>query len=389
VRRIPPTSPEEDLVDLTWLQPAVSGTGPFATVHVDASRDSEDAAHEIELRWQAIERSLEDQGAPSSLLQELGEIALKPTGRAGEQGRSIVAGPDGVLVDRILPSRPARDAGHYGAIPHLMPIVRALDGAVPYVIAKVDRAGADIAVVDLLAAEKEELEVEGGHDVLHKVPGGGWSHRRFLSRVQDSWDRNADAVAAELDRVFLEHRPGIVVVTGDPYASSALIDSLGTEAREAVVEVEGGGRAEGTDEEAFARSVEEVLTRHRQEHMGDVLARYTEAVGQDRLVASGLTAVVEALRGGAVDVMLLHDDPSSDLTLWAGEDPMQIGTSRQDVEALGAERPTQERADAVLIRALVGQGGSVELVDTADVLSGGIGALLRFDVRPPVPGGRH
>ncbi|MFP5346127.1 MAG: Vms1/Ankzf1 family peptidyl-tRNA hydrolase [Actinomycetes bacterium] len=375
-------------MDLTWLQPVVSGRGPFTSVHIDVSRETADAAHEIELRWQAVRRSLEEQGAPSEVLDSLEQTVLQSTGRAGDQGRSVVVGADGVLLDRVVPRRPVRDSGHYGAIPHLMPLVRGLDGATTYVLVETDRAGAEITVVDPMAAEQEHEEVEGGHDVLHKVPGGGWSHRRFQSRVQDSWDRNAEAVAAQVDRAVDEHRPSVVLVTGDPYACSALSEALGTEARGLVEQVEGGGRAEGTDDEAFAQRVEEVLTRRRQERMGDVLARYTQAVGQDSQVAVGFHSVVEATRGAAVDTLLLHDEPSSDLRLFAGEDPMQIGTTRQDVEALGAQQVIEDRADAVLIRALAGESASITLVDPGDVLKDGIGALLRFDVRPPVPGGR-
>lgn len=373
-------------MDLTWLQPAVSTPGPYTTVHLDASRDSEDAGHEVERRWQGIRGQLEQDSAPAPVLEQLDQVVTAATGTAGAHGRTVIAGPDGVIIDQVVPRPPLRDSGHHGMVAHLMPLVRALDGAARYAVVEVDKTGADISLVDPLVGPPQETTVEGGHDVIHQFQGGGWSQRRFLQRVHDSWDQNASAVAEELDRLVRTSKPELVLVTGYAYAKSALLERLGHDARERVVEVEGGGRADGIDEEAFAERVENLLNQHRQTRMGEVLARYTQAEGQGSLAASGVTAVVEALRGGAVELLLLHDDPSSDLTLWAGEDAMLIGRTREEVEALGAQQVVEERADAVLLRALVAQGGELELVDTPGVLKDGIGAVLRFDVRPPVPG---
>lgn len=376
-------------MDLTWLQPVVDRPGPFTSVHLDASRDTGAADRAVELRWQHIRRQLEREGAPSTIVNRLEQAALAPSGAHGPHGRTLVATEDEVLVDRVLPAPPRRDSGHYGLVPHLMPLVRALDGAFPYAAVEVDRAGAEITVVEPLAdgGERTTSEtVEGGHDVLHAVPGGGWAHRRYRSRVQDSWERNADAVAEEVDRLVVRHHPEVLLVSGDEKAAAALTESLGRRSQELVVPVEGGGRAEGKDTEAFAQHVEEVLTRHRQEHMGDVLARYTELLGQGRRAAAGLAQVVDALRAGSVEVLLLHDEPSSVLTLWAGENPLHLGRSRDEVEALGAQQIVEDRADAVLLRALIAQGGACELIDPADVLTGGVGAILRYDARPPTPG---
>jgi hypothetical protein len=377
-------------MDLTWLQPAVDRAGPFTTVNLDATRDTGGADRAVELRWQHIRRQLESEGAPKSVVERLEDVALTPSRAPGTHGRTLVATDDEVVVDRVLPRPPLRDSGHYGLVPHLMPLVRALDGAFPYAAVEVDRAGAEITVVEPLGDGTRERTtsetVEGGHDVLHPGPGGGWSHRRYRSRVQDSWERNAAAVAEEVDRVVARHHPELLLLTGDSKAAALLTERLGRQARELVVRIEGGGRAEGTDAEAFAQHVEEVLTRHRQQHMGDVLARYTQLAGQGHRAASGLAAVVDALRAGSVEVLLLHDEPSSDLTLWAGENPLHLGRTREEVEALGAREIVEDRADAVLLRALVAQGGSVELVDPADVLAGGVGAILRYDIRPPVPG---
>lgn len=204
-----------------WLHDVVSASGPFASVHLDVSRTEAGSAHEIEVRWATAADELRASGAPPELVAAVEERVLRPTGLAGEQGRSVVAGAHGVLLDRVFPSRPLRDAAAYGQLPHLMPLVRAAAQGVPYVLVDVSRTGAEITVVDAVGRDKVH-EVEGCHDELHKVRGGGLSHRCLQSRVEDSWERNAAAVADDLDRVVAAHHPSLVVLAGDPQSGGLL-----------------------------------------------------------------------------------------------------------------------------------------------------------------------
>lgn len=369
-----------------WLQPIVTAEGPFASVHLDATRAEATANHEVELRWEAVRAQLLEQGAPQSVVKSIEGLALAQTGLPGEQARSIVATDAGVLLDRVLPRRPVRDSGTYGPIPHLMPVVRALAGTFPYALVVADHTGADVTFVDAVGRPADSHEVEGGHDVLHKYGGGGWSHRRFQMRVLDSWERNAEAVAKDLDKVVAQHAPELVVVGGDPHAKGYLRQHASERVASLIQEVDGGSRAAGADEEAFEERVEEVLARHRQTVMGELAARFEQDRGRGGAIADGLGAVVDALRGGAVDTLLLQDDASSTATLWAGDEPLHLGSTRDEVLALGSTTAVEDRADAVVVRAVAGQDARIELVEGMELLTGGIGALLRFDVRPPTPG---
>jgi len=87
--------------------------------------------------------------------------------------------------------------------------------------------------------------IDGGHDVVHKMREGGMSHRRMQTRAEDSWERNADAVAAELDRVVATREPELVLITGDVRAVALVRDGVGQRAAELLVEVPGGSRAQG------------------------------------------------------------------------------------------------------------------------------------------------
>jgi hypothetical protein len=67
-------------------------------------------------------------------------------------------------------------------------------------------------------------------------------------------------------------------------------------------------------------------------------------------------------------------------TLWFGEDPSQLGTSRADVEALGATSPQEGPLLTVLLRAALATGADVQLVPHQSEQSpqSGLGALLRY-----------
>src|SRR5665647_3043140 len=125
--------------------------------------------------------------------------APDPRTRAARPVRRRVGRPDPVRPRAVRP--PAREEAFHDGVPALMPAAQAEEDAVRYLLVEVDRSGADLtwSGTDTPAPEPDADHVEGGHDVLHKVRAGGWSHRRMQSRAEDSWERNAEAVAAELD----------------------------------------------------------------------------------------------------------------------------------------------------------------------------------------------
>jgi hypothetical protein len=108
----------------------------------------------------------------------------------------------------------------------------------------------------------------------------------------------------------------------------------------------------------------------------------------------GLESVVDAGRRAQVALLLLLEVPTSDLSLWVGDKPLELGLTAGDVTALGVADPVEVPASAALVWALLGSGGGITLVDPAQVrLTGGIGALLRWtdgstphDGAPSMPG---
>jgi Bacterial archaeo-eukaryotic release factor family 2 len=377
---------------LDWLRPVLERKGPFVTACLDASRDDPAGAHEVELRWQGHAEKLATLGAPQEALRAAGEAAVRPTGRAGKLGRLVVATGDGLALDVVLPVPPVREEAVFAPIPDLLPAVRA-SGGVVFAVVDLDRKGADVEVVGVLGEPVETEQVEGDHDLLHKVPGGGWSQRRYQARVEDSWDHNAHTVARALNALERQHRPSIIVVRGDDKAAAALGEHISPQVRERVVRVHGGGRGAGADDSTGRGEVAQVLAAHADRSRAAVVDRFREAEGRQDVAVQGLDAVLDTLRRGQVEELLLRDDPTSPLQLWVGSAPGAVAQRRSEIEAMGEQHPEKVRAGAALVWAALSTDAGITLVADDAPIAGGVGALLRWsdrstphDAVPSMPG---
>lgn len=375
-------------MDLHWLKPLLGRPAPFTTVYLDVTRADVAGEAEAADRWRAVRRTLEREGAPGAVLDEIGELVAVPTGVKGPHGRVVVADAEGVRVDRVLSEPPAQPLAVFGPAPALLPAVRAAEETVDYVLVEVDRNGADLTWHTGDAGrtgDGSDVEhVEGGHDDVHKVKEGALS-RRTQTRAEDSWERNAEAVAATLARRVAERAPDLVILTGDVRAVGLVRDEVDQHVREVLVEVPGGARGEGVKRDAFGAKVADALDAFRNRRREAVLARFREGQGRGGGTVTAIDDVIEVLRRGQVDELVLHESTLAsglaDTELWVGPEPLQLGTSGADLDALGVAEDVRRRlpAGVALVRAALGQDagvtfaedGSVELVD-------GIGAVLRW-----------
>jgi hypothetical protein len=380
-------------VQLGWLNEVVTHEGPVASVHADVTRSDPQGGHTEALHRRGSLAVLREQGAPETVLDVVADRLTAGTGQGGDQGRHLVVAEDGeVLLDLLVAHRPDRDEASWGAVPSLLPLLRALDGGVAHLLVRADRVGADVVVVDSLGRQVVADDVEGGHDVLTKVRGGGWSHRRMQSRVDDSWERNADAVVDTVRRLVERHHPEVVLLTGDPHACGLVRNGLADDLGDRLRWVRAGGRADGVDAEAEQAEVDEILREVRLRRMGTHVAELEQGLGQDALGVVGLPAVVTAVQRAAVERLLLDTavlPPGDDSPqLWTSTEGTVVGTSEGEVLGQGATSAVPGPARDVLVRAVAAQSGRLELVDgVTGVLEQGVGAVLRFDVRPRTPGG--
>lgn len=373
--------------------------GPFATVCLDAGRADEAGAREVDLRWAEHERTLGDLGAPGAVVDLLRARVTAPVEQPGRIGRLVVADASGpaepeIVLDLTLPRPPVREEALWGPAPHLMPAVRAAATLTPYLLVRLDRTGADLELHGGIDDDVHVEQVQGDHDVLHKVPGGGWSHLRMQHRVEDSWDHNAADVARRVDQLVTRHRPHAVLVTGDEKATARFVDALGAAASSLLTKLSSGGRAAGIDEQALAAEVDEVLDGVRRTQRAELVDRFAREEGRGGAAVTRVAAVAEALRRGQVDEIVLVDDPSSTAMLWVGDTPLDVAASPEDLQATGSTTVSRTRADAALLWAAVASDAGVRLVEDGEVtLHEGIGAVLRWadlstprDAVPSMPG---
>lgn len=374
---------------LDALKPLLDHDGPLTTVSMDVTRGDEVGDRDLRNRWQGVRRSLEGQGAPVPVLDALADLVLRPTHVPGPHGRLVVVdGSTGqeIVLDRVLATAPVRDEAVHGAVPPLLPAARAVDEAVRYLLVEVDRSGADLtwSGVEVPAEELSET-VEGGHDLVHKVRTGDWWHsRRTAARIEDSWERNAQVVAEELDRMVVAHRPELVMLTGDVRAVAMIRDAVGHGVAEVLVEVPGGSRADGIKEDVFAARLHEVVEAYRDRRRQVVLDRVTEGLGRGDGAVTELGDVVEVLRRGQVAEIVLSADAATSLAsrmLWAGPGALELAERRSELAGLGVDdgSAVEMPADVAVLRAAIAQdaGATFDLRSTVPLVDG-IGAVLRW-----------
>jgi hypothetical protein len=112
-----------------------------------------------------------------------------------------------------------------------------------------------------------------------------------------------------------------------------------------------------------------------------VLEHLQQNLARGHFAVAGLEGVVEAVRAGVADTVVLSDDPSSTLRAWVGPQPLQFALSAEDVRGMGVEDPAEVRFDAALPRAVVGSGADLLVTPNAHkYVADGIAALLRADL---------
>ncbi|HEX8865122.1 MAG TPA: Vms1/Ankzf1 family peptidyl-tRNA hydrolase [Lentzea sp.] len=362
-------------MDMSTLQDVATAPGPFASVYFDASHDTEDADKVAELRWRGLRDQLADQGAPEETLAALDEAVSAADPPVGKAGRVLIASGAEVLVDQTLPLPPPADVTRFASLPDLLPLASYLPPQVPHIVVVADSSGADLHWFDGRVDMVES--VRGKQHPLHKIRGGGWAHKRLQQHVEDTVKHNAKQVADEVERLVREVRAELVVLGGEVQARSAVRHELDLDDG-LLVEVEGTGLTEGTDDEEFDNAVRALVAQRQQQHDAEAVDRFRAELGRDGLAVEGLAGVTDALRQANVDTLLVNTGVLADQLVWTSDQPDQVGTDEAGVRqgAGGPAEVERNRADDALARAAAVTGANVVVGDDIEVLQG-VGAILR------------
>jgi hypothetical protein len=297
-----------------------------------------------------------------------------------------------VVLDEVVAQTPPDGIGvvSFDQLPDVEPLVAADRGRVGFVVARIDRVGADVDVfTELDAPPEDSARVKGRTRHIHKFGGGGWAHLRFQHNTEEAWRKNAEEVAALVDAKATEHGVTLLVLGGEQRARSFVVDAL--PAGYDVVEVEGDVRAAGASEDTLNEAVEEAVVaradqderaalerlRAAREPMHDGTRTGTAAVDVERTVA--------AFQQGQVAVLLLDPPALRERRLVVGPGPHDVALpgGPQTWQGGGVEEP----ADLALLRSAVLTDADVQLVADADQdVPDGAAALLRWGDAEPDPG---
>lgn len=361
--------------DISDLADLVMAPGPFLSLQLTTQADIENAGQRSEQRWRAIRDDALARGAPEDVLATVDPL-VADAHRAGH-GLAVVAGAGGRLHVEHGSRPPDRDVVRWGPLPSLVQVMAWRQESPPYVSVLADRQGADLTGY---RREGPDLRREAGGDdyPLSKPSAGGWSQRRYQQRAEHTWERNAADAAEQVARLARRLDARLVVAAGDERAVTLLRDALPPEVADRCQVVSGGRSADGSEEsfEEDARIAVELAVNADTEA---VLEKFREERGQDDRAADGLQATLAALGMGAVDVLLVTpDDPDDGRTAWFGPDPTQVGLTSDALRDLGVEAPVEGRAVDVAVRAALGIGAGIRVVQSGAALDGGLGALLRW-----------
>lgn len=368
-----------------WLQPLLGQTPPFTTVHIDISGVGETAARETANRWRVLRRDLERDGASNDVIEMLEQAVTTPPERAGAGGRFLIASAAGIHVDRVLSEAPSPSQAFCGADPALLPEAVQADRMVDYLLITVDRMGADLARSGSdLAAPVRHSTVEGDQDEITKTQVTATMQGRVDHRAQDSWERNAAVVAAELDRIAQTDAPDLMILTGDVRAVKLVLDAVGPRTRDFIQQVSGGSRSSGVNQEALDSQVETALSEYRGRQREATLGAFRQALGQDSGAVASLVDVIDVLRRGQVSELIIVDSALSsaiaERNIWAGPEPMQLALVESELQDIGiVEGRHQMRALVAIIRAAIAQHAGLLVVPEGEIyLADHVGAVLRW-----------
>jgi Bacterial archaeo-eukaryotic release factor family 2 len=372
-------------VDLHFLSELTETPGPYATVYLDASHDSEDAARALELRWAGHRAELAEQGADEAALAALDTAVADADPAVGRAGRVLVAAGGRVLLDRVLPEPPARPSARWGPAPDLLPLLLDAPEPLTAVVVRVDKSGGEILLAGDGAEPHAVDQIRGDEHPLHKTRGGGWKHLKMQHTVENTWRSNVAALAERVDVEVRRTGARVLVLAGDGQSRALLRDSLAERSAAVAVDVEHTGGRSGADDDELATAVEAAVRNAVDAERHAVLERLDQAMGRpDGLAVGGLEPVLEALRAEQVDTLLLDGGVAREGELWVGEVASQVATDAERLRGLGSEPVGRLPVDAALLRAAAASGAAFQPLGggrtglVGKPVEDGVAALLRY-----------
>ncbi|MCW4355515.1 hypothetical protein ONR57_19610 [Hoyosella sp. YIM 151337] len=333
--------------------------GPFVSIYIDDSNNTEDAIKSRELQWRAVQDALRDQGTPDELISKVPELAARREPPIGRRGRALIFTKDVTVVDEELPVAPPQPDVRFAIMPHLLPLFEFGAPQQHILLAEADRNGVDVSYIDEYGhAIDFDSEDQDRHPIHKAAVGDRFSWAKVQERTEEMIERNYRDTATYLAEVVREVKPSMLVLSGEVQARTGIERHLPEDAKKLTHSVTEGGRAEGTDDARLADAITDLVQQRRAERVAEALERFRIESGRSSGYAvDGMRIVAANLQQGNVDTLLV---------------------ARPLTETQPSPAQTDTREEDAVIAATIHQGGEVVVCSQDDVkFNNGFGAILR------------
>ncbi len=335
------------------LRELATADGPFVTIAIPTPSGLDDAQHRFDVRWKNARRELEGSRWTDDDIAELDSFVSALPHDAGA-ALVLFRAADGTTLAEFLDEPVGELVVVESTLPRLALVIEARQRVVPHLVVEADRAGADIHVFDG-GRVLDTDQVDGDTEHIHRGHPGGWSQRRFQQRAENTWERNADDVAAQIVEMADQYGSEIVFVAGDVRAQHLVRDSLPERLRERTVLIDAGSPDGVSDE------IVRLLNDHVARHVRDLLDRVRQRMGTGT-ASTDVDDILACLAQGRVEHLLVHDDGTDDAVTKEPHGDIPAGTRLVDAA----------------IAASLGSDADITVVPNAAVLDGPIAALYRW-----------
>lgn len=329
------------------LREFVEASGPFLTVALPTPSELDDAQHRFETHWKNARRALDSSRWSADDMTALDRF-VSALPHDGGAALVVARAADGATLAEFLDEPIRHVVVAEGPLPRLALLIESRQRAIPHLVVETDRAGADIIAFDggrVLTTG----QVDGDTEHIHRGHPGGWSQRRFQQRAENTWERNADDVAARIVELAEAHSVECVFIAGDVRARHLVLESLPERLREHTTLIEAGS-PDGVAEE---------VVRQLADRTARGVRALVQQLAQRQATGTATNDVDEVLTwfdDGRVEHLLVHDDGSDD------------------------SPPTQEngRVVDVAIAAALRSDARITVIPRVAALDGPVAALARW-----------
>ncbi|WP_037603540.1 baeRF2 domain-containing protein [Streptacidiphilus rugosus] len=355
-------------MDLSFLRPLYARPGPFASAYLEATGDGDEQGTPF-AGWERLRERLVAEGADVATMGALAHAVPQDDSDVSGRGLALFAAHGRLALAEPLSQAPGEDRAAVAFVPDAMPLA-------------LQRAP-DIACT---AIQLRRVHEPGGMSrLIAETQSGRWPHIRVAPPEPDvrhvpagEWRQAARALADELVATAERNRTEVVVLAGDRWAGSVLLESLPEHDRERVVRIDAVTTPASPGRLLLEGELEYLvggrLSAGDRRHVDGFL----EERARNGAAVEGLDATAQALRRAAVAALIVDTPTRLDRErLWVGAVTRQLAVAREELEPLRASACWSAPADAALLRALVGEGGELVAVRREELpLMDGIGALL-------------